>query len=104
MTTAQRLWRFLVDTEPVVLSAVLAALFYLLVEFGVPITDGQKDAIQAFAAALLLLFARARSTSDSTLKAAGTSRKEVAEVACVHDAHLVPVVNGMLVREKDREK
>ena len=90
MRTIARGWRFLVDTEPVVLSAVIAALFYVMAEFGSPLTDGQTHAVQGLAFALLAWFARARSTSDRTLEDAGTSRTKVEEVACVHGLSLVP--------------
>jgi hypothetical protein len=68
-------------TEPVLVSAFVAALLIALVEFGVPITAGQQTAIQTLIAAGFALFARSQVTSESTLRRAGTTTAEVEATA-----------------------
>jgi hypothetical protein len=46
--------------EPVLVRAAIGAAVTLLVQFGVPITDGQANAITALAWALLALSARGK--------------------------------------------
>lgn len=45
----------LLTQEPAMLIGVLVALLTLLIQFGVPITDGQQDALVAFAQAVLVV-------------------------------------------------
>jgi hypothetical protein len=48
--------------EPVLVRAAIGAAITLLVQFGVPITDGQANAITALAWALLAMSARGKVT------------------------------------------
>lgn len=54
--------------EPVLLTALVAAVVMLLVEYNVPVTEGQQDAIQAVVVAVAALFARSRVSSKRFLK------------------------------------
>lgn len=77
-------------TEPVLVSAVVAALLALLVEFGVPLTDGQADKIQLLIGAVFVLLARSQVASQRTLDRAGTDLEEVARLAKDDAVVLVP--------------
>lgn len=46
--------------EPVLLTTVVGAVLVLLVQFGVPISDGQADAVTAVLVAVLAVFARSK--------------------------------------------
>lgn len=48
--------------EPVLVRAIIGAAVTLLVQFGLPITDGQANAATALALALLALSARSKVT------------------------------------------
>ena len=48
--------------EPVLISGLIAAVLYLLTEFGISITDGQQAAILGVAGAILAFVARAKVT------------------------------------------
>ena len=52
--------------EPVMFSALAAAIIYLLTEFGVPITDSQQAAIMAVTLAVLGLLTRSKVTPTSS--------------------------------------
>lgn len=52
----------LLHREPVVISTVVGAALTLLVQFGVPISDGQANAITGLIVAALALYARSRVT------------------------------------------
>lgn len=54
--------------EPVLVTAVVAALLLLLVEFNVPLTGGQIDAIQGLIVAGAALFARSKVSSNRYLR------------------------------------
>ena len=46
--------------EPVLVTTLVGALLVLLVQFGVPLSDGQADAITALVIAVLAVFARSK--------------------------------------------
>lgn len=70
-------------TEPVLISALVAALMIAAVEFGLPITEGQQTAVQTLIAAVLAIFARSQVFSQATIeKAAGPDAVDkIAEAA-----------------------
>lgn len=49
-----------IKNEPVLISAFVGTLLVLLVQFGVPLSDTQADAISAAVIAGLALFARSK--------------------------------------------
>ena len=49
-----------IANEPVILSALVAAILVLLVEFNVPLSEGQIQAIQGLIIALCAIFARSK--------------------------------------------
>lgn len=52
--------------EPVMFSALVAAIIYLLTEFGITITDGQQAAIMAVTLAVLGLITRSKVTPTTS--------------------------------------
>lgn len=54
-----------IRNEPVVISTLVSALLVLLVQFKVPISDGQANAISVAVVAALALFARSQVTPVS---------------------------------------
>ena len=86
-------------TEPVLITALVGAVLFALVEFGVPLTDGQETAIQGVIAAVLALFARSQVTSQATLeKAAGPDAAAKVEEAAANPTKTLAVVkNGVAV-------
>lgn len=82
----------LIKTQPVLLTTFVGALLVMLVEFGVPVTDGQQTAIQALIAAALAVFAASQVTSQATLEKAGTSMNEVSRIAKIDGVELRPEV------------
>lgn len=71
--------------EPAFVIGAITAALVLAVQFGVPITDGQQDAIKNFATAMLVLggawWTRQNVASPATLRDAGTSLKQVSTVS-----------------------
>lgn len=91
-------FRFGLNKEPVLVTAFVAAALVVLVEFGVPITDGQQKAIDALIVTGFALFARSRVASESTLINAGTSVRQVKAVA------KSDVAARLIVRGVDKHK
>ena len=100
--------KFSFRAEPVVWTALLSALLVVLVEFGVPLTDGQQTALQGLLVALLAVFmARPNVASKDTLEKAGVSLTQVKQVAesrdtvlveqCTHPDHHTPTTPGETV-------
>lgn len=83
--------KFSFRAEPVVWTALLSAFLVVLVEFGVPLTEGQQTALQGLLVALLAVFmARPNVASRDTLEKAGVSLTQVKQVADSCDTVLVP--------------
>lgn len=79
--------------EPVLITALVGALLVLLVEFGVPVTDGQQTAIQTVIAAVLAIFARSQVVSPERLERAGTSVAEVMTTSRTEGVSLRPTAD-----------
>ncbi len=67
--------------QPILVTTLVGAILFALVEFGVPITDGQQTAVQGIIAAVLAIFASTQVTSEHTLKQANLTSAEVVSVA-----------------------
>ncbi len=88
--------------EPVLITTAIGALLVLMVEFGVPVTDGQQTAIQTLIAAALALFARSQVVSESTMNKAGTTSDIVTDAAASVSDPLTPTMRMVSVPAKLR--
>lgn len=100
--------------EPVAVVGAVRAVIYMLMAFGlVAWTDLQIEAVLLvvtlavipFVEFLSGLFLRSKVTTDDTLEAAGTTRREAASAAKPdNDVQLRPVSRGRLLQDWERDQ
>lgn len=87
--------------NPVALAAFGSAAVNVIV-LALDLGDDMKTALLMLADAVILLLVGRAVTPERTLRQAGTSGREVRQIACHHEAHMVPVVEGRKLQDWER--